>query len=99
MNRLQKKWLGQSSSQGGFEIYHPRVIGFEHALACLRERSSDNVESVCHIKLPFAVQQHVFDKFNLSFEDGKVLIVYIELNAVLDEYALAKDIDGFEAVS
>ena len=98
VNLLHKKWLGKPAADGGFEICHLRVLGFERALANLRDKSTDDVESVSHIKLPFAVQQHVFGKYNLSYHDGKELMVYIELKAVVRQYALTKDKDSFESM-
>ena len=42
--------------------YHHSVLGFESILSELRKRSSDAVESIASIPLPFAVMTQVVAK-------------------------------------
>lgn len=95
---LHRKWI--ASNQGGdhIEAYHPKIVGFQNALKSLRKQASDNVESTVRIPLPFAVQTHIDAKYNLAWRDSTVRIVYLELKAILETYAVMKDSDQFEVV-
>ena len=75
-----------ADSQSGFMLYHPSVLGFEASLSELRKRSSDAVESVARIPLPFAVQSQVVSRHNPAFrEGGGTKMLYVDLTAAVVE--------------
>ena len=78
------------------EPYHPKIIGFQNALKDLRRAAADNVESTVRIALPFSVQTHIEEKFNLAWRDSTVTIVYLGLKATIESYAIVKVSDAFE---
>lgn len=80
--------------------YHPSVLGFEATLSELRSRSTDSVESVARIPLPFAVQTQIVSKVNLVFrEGGGTKMPFVDLKAsVLEDYAVVADTDDFKVV-
>lgn len=94
---MHRKWL-TCDTKDGFESYHPKVVGFQQALKQLRSRMSQIVESVAKISLPFPVQTHIDSKHNLNWKGTTVRMVYIELKAVVEEYAHVKDSESFEIV-
>lgn len=94
---MHKKWL-DLDNQSGFASYHPKVVGFQQALKQLRSRSSQEVESVAIIALPFAVQTHIESKYNLCWKGTTVRMVYIDLKAVMEQYAHINDNESFEVV-
>ena len=51
LRMMHKKWLSQTN---GFQMYHPKVSGFETGLKRLRKRTIDYIESSARILLPFA---------------------------------------------
>ena len=80
--------------------YHPSVLGFEATLSELRKRSSDAVESIARIPLPFAVMTQIVAKNNLSFrEGGGTKNRYVDLRAAaVVEYGVVADADEFTDV-
>ena len=58
---MHKKWL---SAATGFQIYHPKISGFETSLKPSRKRTIDYIESSARIILPFPVQSHILAKHN-----------------------------------
>lgn len=94
---MHRKWL-QVDSQDDFKLYHPKVIGFQNALKTMRMRSSDKIESTARIPLPFAVQTHIYGKHNLAWREGTTLMVYLDLKAVVEEYAILNDSESFEVL-
>ena len=80
--------------------YHPSVLGFEATLSELRKRSSDAVESIARIPLPFAVMTQIVAKNNLSFrEGGGTKMLYVDLRAAaVVEYGVVADEDEFTDV-
>lgn len=77
---MHRKWLAPGAS-GGFAVYHPKFLGFEVAPKELRERSSDSIEPVARVPLPFLVQSHIPGKYNLAWRDSAVKMLYIDLTA------------------
>lgn len=94
---MHKKWLNKDNREG-FEMYHPKVVGFQLALKQLRKRNSDMVESVARIMLPFPVQAHVRSHHNMAWVESSVRMVYLDLMAVVDEYAHENNKEAFEVV-
>lgn len=94
---MNKKWLIPNAA-GGFQLYHPKMIGFEMALKELRSRSSDLVESVARIPLPFPVQSHIDASYNLAWKDSEAKMVYVDLKAFIEDYSVQKNKKSFEAV-
>lgn len=78
------------------ERYHPKFIGFETALKALRKKSSDSVQSTARIPLPFAVQTHIERKFNLGWRETNTRVVYVELKAYDEQYAVPEEENSFE---
>ena len=70
-----------SDADRGFMPYHHSVLGFEATLSELRKRSSDVVESIASIPLPFAVVTQVVAKNNLSFREGGTKMLYVDSRA------------------
>lgn len=96
---VMHRWkLGDPNN--GFMCYHPSVLGFESALRELRKRSSDAVESIARIPLPFVVQTELVSKKNLAFrEGGGTRMLYVELRAAeVEEYGVVADTDAFTDV-
>ena len=88
-----------SNPSSGFMPYHPSVIGFESDLSELRRRSSDAVESIVKISLPFEVITQVVPKSNLSFKERSgTKMLYVDLKAVaVNEYGVVTDTEEFIA--
>lgn len=76
--------------------YHPSVLWFEASLSELRKGSSEAVESVARISLPFALQSQVVSKHNPAFrESGGTKMLYVDLKAaVVEEYGVVADTDA-----
>lgn len=79
-----------------FKQYHQKYIGFEAALKSLRARNADAVESTAQIPLPLAVQTQITSKSNLAWRDSSTRIIYVDLKAFVEEYAVEADRDEFE---
>lgn len=94
---MHRKWL-LPGSRAGFQVYHPKFIGFETALKNLRSRNIDKIESTAFIALPFQVQSHLESKFNLAWSDNNSKMLYVDLKAFIEVYAVAKDDEEFELV-
>ena len=92
---LHKKWLSAST---GFEMYHAKIIRFEASLKRLRKRNMDYIESSAHISLPFPVQSHILAKKNLKWRANRTRMVYVDLRASVEQYAVVNDEDEFEIV-
>lgn len=65
LKMLHREWL-LSKENDRVELYHPKLIRFEHHLKSQWPRSSDKVESMAIINLPFQVQTHTSEKFSLA---------------------------------
>jgi len=61
-----------------------------------RQRAADDVVSTAEIILPFLVQTHIESKTNLGFKESGTKLVYIDLKAMAENYAIAQDEDEFE---
>lgn len=94
---MHKKWL-RPDAPGGFQTYHPKLIGFESALKAMRSHSSEIIESTARIRLPFPVQTHIDGKFNLAWRDNSSKMVYVDLKAFVEDYAILKDAEEFEVL-
>ena len=73
-----------------------KFLGFEKSLKRLREHSEQAVSSLARTSLPFPVQSHIMQKCNMAWSDSAALIVYVDLKAFLEDYALANDTDSFQ---
>ena len=62
----------------------------------LRKRTIDYIESSAHILLPFAVQSHILSKHNLGWRDNGTKMVYVDLRAAVEQYAVVNDDNEFE---
>lgn len=81
---------------GRFELYHPKFIGFEHFHKSCRSRSTDSVESSARVPLPFQVQTHISQKYNLGWSDSCARMVYVELRGHKEQYGAIQDDAEFE---
>lgn len=78
-------------------MFHPKVLSFEDAVEKKRLRAADSVMSTAKILLPFAVQKHIESKTNLSFQDSRTKLVYVDLKASrAEKYAVVYDNGEFE---
>ena len=93
LRMMHKKWFSQAN---GFQMYHPKVTGFETGLNRLRKRTLDYIESSTRIMLPFAVQSHILSKHNLGWRDYGTRMVYVDLRAAVEQYAVVNDDNEFE---
>lgn len=93
---MHKKWLQDYASN--FTDFHPKFLGFEASLRKLRENLSDKVVSVARIGLPFSVQSHIESKHNIGFRDDTSRLVYVDLKAVEEKYAIVNDVSEFEII-
>lgn len=92
---LHKKWI-RSQESDHIEVYHPKLIGFENCLKQLREKSSHSIESHARIALPIVVDTHIYGKYNLGWKDNSSRVVYVDLKAYEENYAVQHDEDSFE---
>lgn len=92
---MHKKWLVQNIS---FTNHHPKFLGFESSLRKLRSNVLSNVSSVARIGLPITVQSTVDQSYNLAWKDDACRMVYIDLKAVEEDYAVQNNISIFEEV-
>ena len=92
---MHKKWLTAGSTDR-IERYHPKFIGFENALKIHRKKSSDSVESLARIALPFPVQTHIEKRYNLGWKDDCTRMLYVDLKAYEQSYAILQDENSFE---
>lgn len=88
---MHKKWFGN-----GLSDVHPKILGFESALKMLRTNRIDAVRSTARIGLPFTVQPNLNGQHNLAWRDNSTRMVYLDLKAVVDDYANINDIQDFE---
>ena len=91
--RLQSKGTHREVE---FTMFHRSVLVLENALKEKRERASDGVFYTTRIPLPFAVQTHIEGKSNLLFKESGAKIVYIQLKAMVESYAVTADNTEFE---
>jgi len=98
LNLLHQKWLREAKKDEDcpFTMFHPKVLSLEDALKKKRKRAADSVTSTARILLPFAVQTHIESKTNLAFKDSGTKLVYVDLKAMAETYAVVKDNDEFQ---
>ena len=94
---MHRKWIN-NCSENGFTTYHPKFLGFEATLRQMCENRSDTVRSVARIGLPITVQAHITDTNNIEFHDDTSRMVYIDLKAIEEDYAVVKNTSEFEFV-
>ena len=95
---LHQKWLRNSggTQKVQFTMFHPAVLSLEDALKARRERANDFVVSTARIPLPFPVQTHIEGQSNLFFKETSTKIVYVELKAMVESYAVSNNQVEFE---
>jgi len=98
LHLLHQKWLREASKDEDcpFTMFHPKVLSLEDALKKKRKRAADSVISTARILLPFAVQTHIESKTNLGFKDSGTKLVYVDLKAMAETYAVVNDNEEFE---
>ncbi|KAI0563068.1 hypothetical protein FGB62_47g021 [Gracilaria domingensis] len=87
---LFKAWLTKHFQP--LQDYHSKIGGFEKALKELRAEKSEQIQSFCHIELPFDVESHVLLKKMLNFGEG-MRVFYVELKAPENRYVKSDDIE------
>lgn len=90
---LHKMFL--SSDDSFYKVYHPEFIRFQENLRHLRSKSTDWVESMACIALPFPVETHIHKNHNFAWRDNSTKLLYNRLKAALDNYAEHNDNDKF----
>lgn len=78
------------------ELYHAKLIDFEHYLEVNRPRRTEKVESTIWVNFSFQAQTNISEKCNISWPDSSTKVVYIELRVQEDRYGVGKDNDSFE---
>lgn len=78
IGQLHSRWL-TSKSLGRIEMYRLKMVGFEQLLKSCRIRNTDYVESTVRITLPFPVQTHISQTYNLRWTNDSGRVMYIEL--------------------
>lgn len=66
------------------------------SLPQLGTNAAEKIDSVARIILPFPVQEHVQQKYNLGIRDSTSKVVYINMKAIVEEEIVAKDSAAFE---
>ena len=94
---MHRKWLC-SDGDDRMRDHHPKLNGFEEALKSLRSRMTELIESTARIPLPFPVQTHFESKRNLLFQECGVRMLYVDLKAFVEDYAVVNDEESFEVV-
>ena len=95
MDILHRKWLRSEASES-MELYHPKILGFESFFQNLRDRSTDGVESVANIPLPFPVESCIYCQYNLGWRETTTKFVYVDLQAFVEAYAVVNGNPTFE---
>lgn len=85
---LHRKWLC-GARQERFESCHLRIAGLEKNLKRLRDRSSQAIESIAEIRLPFSAQARIVAQHNLGWREHPTKIAHIELEACVEDYPTA----------
>lgn len=94
---MHRKWLA-STGPDRIQAYHPIRLPFQADMKELRRKCGDDIVSTTKISLPFPVETHVHEKFNLAWRDNSTKLVYVELKAVMDSYGHRNDQQDFEVV-
>lgn len=81
-----RRWL-RGDGDECIATYHPMILGFEKSLKNSRLRIIDIIRSSCRITLPFQVQTHVFEKFNLRWTECSARVPLVELLSSENNYA------------
>ena len=97
VNLLHRKWLN-SKRADRLEPYHPKILGFERALKSLRPRHSESVKSRSRIPLPFTVQTEEASRSRTQTKGRHTRLLYVDLKATVEQYAVTEENDEFEAV-
>lgn len=77
---LHRKWIN-AQNNSAIRDYHPRVIGYQEAVNCIKEEIGDNMESSAYISLPIVVLSEIRSSHFLGFETCGSRIYYIDLTA------------------
>ena len=102
---MHRKWLNQNPDSRRITSYHPRIKGFQERIKELKEHILDNLSSTARIPLPFPVQTKLAVN-RLHFSTGKdraklnapVRILYVDMEAYVEDYAVQNDSNEFEDV-
>lgn len=76
----------------------PKVIGFQSILPKILENLNEKVVSVSRIGPRFSVQSHNNKKFNWGCIDNMSLLVYVDVKAADEKYALGSYTNEFGSV-
>ncbi|KAI0558642.1 hypothetical protein FGB62_196g07 [Gracilaria domingensis] len=87
---LFKAWLTKQFQPQ--HDYHSKIGSFEKALKELLAEKLEQVQSFCHILLPFSVESHVLLKKMLNFGEG-MRVFDVELEAPDNKYVKSDDIE------
>ncbi|MEM6687231.1 MAG: hypothetical protein AAF617_15725 [Bacteroidota bacterium] len=94
---MHRKWMSQDEGKLVTSV-SPKLLGFEKTLRQMRNNRSETVSSVARIGLPITVQSHIESKYNIAWKDDHSRMVYVDLKAVVDDYATVNDTNDFDVV-
>lgn len=97
MKLLHRKWL-EADGEGHLEPYHPKILGFEASLKELRSRTSETVKSTARIPFPLMMQTTEVGRSRLQLRGSSTRLLYVDLRAAVEHYAITEDHDVFESV-
>lgn len=75
---LHRKWF-QAANEDWVELYHQKMIGFENFSKQYHTRNVEDIESTARILLPFQVQNHATDQYNLGCSNSTTRIICVEI--------------------
>ena len=84
---LHRKWR-KVDAEVRLEYTHPKLGGFDEALAERRDPSTGKIQSTARICLSFPVQTE-FDQPNLAWVDSSAQVAYVNLTAIERSHTVA----------
>ena len=78
MQLLFCKWF-ESTEADAIQAYHSKKSAFESDLEAHRKKRNEAVSTTARVALPFCVETHIHDMFNLAWRETTVRIFDIDL--------------------
>lgn len=92
-----QKWWNRNSADR-LESYHPKILGFESALKSLHPTCSRSAKSRAHIPLAFTLHTEEASHSRIKIKRRPTRLLYVDLKATVEQYAVTDDNDAFEAM-
>lgn len=86
--------MGEASAE--FTDFHTTFFGFESALHNLCSDVYTYISSTARIAIPFSVQFNIGSSHNIGYKDDSSRMVYIDLHAIVEDYATMEKSSSFE---